>query len=759
MPPIPTQLAQILNTVQQPGKFYAAGAAEIYAPSLAVEGIGPIALPLLPFQAEQLIALAERAPYGKGEETLVDTNVRRTWQIGADKIRIGGKYWAQNLDEMVAYVTEKLGVACPVTAELYKLLVYDTGSFFVSHRDTEKAPGMFATLVIVLPSLYTGGALLVRHRGQEARLELNTTEPSEVAFAAFYADCLHEVLPITSGCRLTLIYNLLRTDKTETTAPPDYRDEQTVLADWLLAWGGQPVEDGGPVKLIYPLEHAYTQAELSFSALKGADANRAAVAVAAAEQAGCDLHLALVSIEESGYAEHDYYRSRRRGRWNDDDEDDEFEIGEVTESNQFLSHWRKPDDSQPPLNEFPFEDEELCLPDAFEGLKPDELEFQEATGNAGASFERTYRRAALVFWPRARRLAVLNQADLSITLPYLHDLAERWAQSGEGSESPLWLEAHELAGHMLRTWPPAHDYYPSNSGQAAQMLDTLWRLQDADRIDDCLATVSATGNYNLGDNENLVRATGLLPPPRAAELVKRIIAQCTPMNPGACADLLARCAIEPWADEPPTRLSRAAKTLADALPGDPQTPPPADYWRRAAIEPRFVVDLMSALERIAPDLAQQTADNLLARPATYGFDSILVPALLSLAGQSGAAIGRLREACLEHLYKRIAEPLEPPGDWTRASAIACQCRHCAELSRFLANSEQKEWSFKAVQHDRSHVEDSIRRAVCDLNIRTEKRGSPHTLVCVKNQASYQRRVRQHEQDLEHQAALRQAGNT
>jgi hypothetical protein len=35
-------------------------------------------------------------------------------------------------------------------------------------------------------------------------------EPDELAYAAFYADCLHEMRPITAGHRLTLIYNLLR---------------------------------------------------------------------------------------------------------------------------------------------------------------------------------------------------------------------------------------------------------------------------------------------------------------------------------------------------------------------------------------------------------------------------------------------------------------------------------------------------------------------------------------------------------------------
>ena len=67
------------------------------------------------------------------------------------------------------------GLGCqqtPVTAGLYKLLLYDAGGFFVSHRDTEKTKGMFGTLVIVLPSLHRGGELVVRHAGREVSLDL-----------------------------------------------------------------------------------------------------------------------------------------------------------------------------------------------------------------------------------------------------------------------------------------------------------------------------------------------------------------------------------------------------------------------------------------------------------------------------------------------------------------------------------------------------------------------------------------------------------
>ena len=326
MPSMTTELAGLLSTIQRPGDFYATGSIEIFAPSLEVEGVGPIALPLLPVQAEQLIAAAEQAPYGRGEETLVDTAVRRTWQINADQVHIEGRHWQRDLAAIVKRAAEGLGVTKPVVAELYKLLVYDQGSFFVEHRDTEKAPGMFATLIIGLPSHYRGGELRVRHRGREALLDLRRPEPSEVAFAAFYADCVHEVLPITSGCRLTLIYNLLlHPAKGRLPEPPSYEAEQAAVVDLLRQWTaakGLP-DDDSPEKLIYPLHHAYTPAALAFDALKGADAAVAAVLVPAAEQADCDLHLALVSIEESGSAEYTgYYGSRRR--WSDEDEDQPF---------------------------------------------------------------------------------------------------------------------------------------------------------------------------------------------------------------------------------------------------------------------------------------------------------------------------------------------------------------------------------------------------------------------------------------------------
>jgi predicted 2-oxoglutarate/Fe(II)-dependent dioxygenase YbiX len=771
MPGICEALAELLSTVRRPGDFFASGHLELLAPRLTVDGVGQIALPLLPVQAEHLIAAAERAPYGRGAATIVDTSVRRTWQIAPDRIRLDGKHWQATLDRAVTLAATGLGVDEPVSAELYKLLIYDKGSFFVSHRDTEKEPGMFATLVLALPSLSSGGELVVRHKEREARLDLANDDPSEMTFAAFYADCVHEVLPITEGCRATLVYNLIRKGKDKgkggTLRPPSY-DAETVRAAALLGeWGKSKTsaDDGVPEKVVYPLEHAYSLAELDFASLKGADAAVAALLASAAPQAECDLHLALVSIEESGSA---ICTGVYRGR-------EEFEVEEVNDRSELLTEWRRADREPVALGEIPIEEDEVSLPDALVDMKPDEEHFHEATGNEGASYERSYRRAALVLWPRQRRLAVINQAGPAATLPYLESLAAKWIGSGAQQDSALWIEAHELSGHILDTWPD-RDWYSTGGddkddetgdGAADQkrtglagLLTALTALRDETRIAAALTLITARRGHDKSDNAAILGAMALFPPERAAGMIEAIIAShASDALAPCCALLRAAIAGLPFAAEPKL-LAAAAKGLVASLPGDPALAP-IDRWGRKRYDTPgagTAANLVRIAESVDADLARRLAGHLLAWPKTYDVDRALVPAVKRLleggAPSFGTAMTDLLAACLAHLEMRTAEPLEPPPNWSRASNIRCSCEHCVALRRFLASPETETSTLKAAQQFRSHVEGEIRTARADLDVTTERRGSPHGLVCRKNSASYERRVAQRQRDLADIAVLK-----
>lgn len=755
---VAARLAEALSTVRQPGDFCVSGKAEILAPSIEVDGVGPVALPLLPLQAERLVAVAERAPFGRGEATIVDTAVRRTWQIGAGRVRLGGRHWKSTLDGIVARVAAGFGLGDTIVAELYKLLVYDEGSFFRSHRDTEKAPGMFATLVVAMPSVSEGGDLVVRHRGAETRLDLRTSDPSEAAFAAFYADCVHEVLPVTSGCRLALVFNLVRRGAGATPQPPDYGTERERLGALLADWRNDPA---APDKAVCLLDHAYTPAELGFGSLKGADAGRVDVLAAAAAEAGCVLSLALLTIEESGIAEVSEAAAYGRRRW---PAEDELEAGEVLDRAVLLSEWRCRDGFEVPPDPLPVEDDEVVPPDGLDELEPDEEYFQEATGNEGASFERTYRRAVAVLWPGERLPAVLCQAGLRVTVPRLRALTERWEAAGEPAGSSPWQAAHELGRIMVERlaveawWP----YGDGEQSAAAVLLELLLRLRDVEGIESLLAAMPV-GEKRQGlqeaDQAAILSAVGALPAERRAGHLERIVAGTAHVSPEACAALLAAAAGDASAERR-DELRAAAAALVDAVPAaDPDGARDRRYrgWGRDPwAAPELVVRLLTALSAVEPALAERAAERILAAPDRFGLDSVVVPAAVALAATSlarDAAVGRLRAAAVAHLDARVAVPLAPPSDWSRPAGISCPCPNCAALSRFLADPAEKTWTLKAVAHVREHVEATIRRAGCDIDAKTLRKGSPLTLLCTKNRATHDRLAAQRERDLEALASL------
>jgi hypothetical protein len=282
------------------------------------------------------------------------------------------------------------------------------------------------------------------------------------------------------------------------------------------------------------------------------------------------------------------------------------------------------------------------------------------------------------------------------------------------------------------------------------------RLGNVERIDAFLAELSAEGHYAAPDNGAIVRAAALLPAPRATELLVRIVRRNAPAHLSACGDLLSRYAAAPTGAK--ADLKQIGAALIDALPGDPTGREQVATWMRPMpVKPGFVVDLLTATSRIGAGLAARAIEHLLAWPKTYKPDDVLVPAALAIAklveSRAWPAVGRLREASLDHLRRRIALPLEAPRDWTRTNRLKCTCGDCRGLGAFLVAPDQQQWRLKAVQDRRTHVEQNVRSAACDLDLTTERRGSPHTLVATKNQASYERRARQRRQDLEHVSAL------
>ncbi|KAL8686575.1 MAG: hypothetical protein Q9218_007009 [Villophora microphyllina] len=72
------------------------------------------------------------------------------------------------------------------------MLLYEEGSLFKAHRDTEKAPGMFATLVVMLPSEHEGGDVLVQLGNRKKTLKASESNEFHCSFLAWRDDAEDE---------------------------------------------------------------------------------------------------------------------------------------------------------------------------------------------------------------------------------------------------------------------------------------------------------------------------------------------------------------------------------------------------------------------------------------------------------------------------------------------------------------------------------------------------------------------------------------
>jgi hypothetical protein len=199
---------------------------------------------------------------------------------------------------------------------------------------------MFATIIILLPSLYSGGQAHVSHGSTSKIFDLASTSDFTTSLLTWYTDVMHEVKPVTSGYRLALSYNLIHTSPgIPRPTFPNMHTAVTKLHHILHKWskGGyeeSPNEDGENDVVAYLLEHKYSHVNIKMGALKGQDAHFVANIRDVALQEWIMVCLANLEYNVSGVADDDGrgyyggYGGRKRNRWYDDSDDDEFGYGD-----------------------------------------------------------------------------------------------------------------------------------------------------------------------------------------------------------------------------------------------------------------------------------------------------------------------------------------------------------------------------------------------------------------------------------------------
>ena len=628
---------------------------------------------------------------------------------------------------------------------------------------------MIATLSLSLPVAGDGGELLVRHNGREIVVDMNVVEPSELAFAAFYADCAHEIRPVVEGHRLSLVFNLcLRPgDRSTPREAPDYTSQIDRIAKHLVAWQD---DDFAAEKLVWLLDHQYSEAGLSIDGLKNADAARAQVLATAAERAECELHAAILHIEEHGSAT--YLGQYVDGwGWNEGRVED-MEMDEVFDGRHWLDGWVNRDGTRPLLGELKLLDGELLPHGALDNAIPDEQRLHEASGNEGVSLERAYRHAALVLWPRSRTLEIVASAGIGGAVAWVASELDRNAGVADA-------RIGRLASELVDMWPTGRSGHGKES--RARMLGLLSAVRDKACLSRFLHEV-ILAHYTGSENEDLPASLNVIGPKVAGRFLLALVDAHFTQRPKETLDLLRRLREErsksagrAWNDALREGMRSVLRTVSAAPAARKKArsarPPAGRSPSIASLPPETATGATEPDRRLLKQLTDQAVRDLftlawrwrlmseadaaagaiatlsrLARP-----DRALPAALSELHAEKGladtATFATLWRHATGSLLKRSATPPKEPRHWKIAADIDCKCDLCADLQAFCKDPAAKVARFPLRAELRGHLHRIIEYNKLDIDHETERRGRPYTLVCTKNRASHKRRLAEYSKDV------------
>ncbi|EXJ60531.1 hypothetical protein A1O7_04684 [Cladophialophora yegresii CBS 114405] len=423
------EIFDVLSIAQGPSAFACGGGLEsAQNPGLYLEDHGIIGLPLSQHDAQTIISKSQQSPFGKGSQTIVDTSIRKSWQLDPSQFTIRNPKWQQAVDNVARKIHGALVLDIEpdrFSAELYKLLLYEPGAFFKPHKDSEKAPGMFGTLVICLPSAHEGGELILSFNGETKSIETAPNSEFAMSYAAWYADVLHEVKPVTSGYRLVLTYNLIRhgaTKEGQVTPAKTFEHKYNLVA--ALTRYNEYLQrfDDLPNFLVYRLQHEYTQASLRADLLKGADLGQLQCLKQVADELGFELYLA--NMEKEITKTDDGYDNRHYGYYDEEEDEDEEEGEEEQEQEEeelsrsiTLTYIADLAGSRMyhPVNfaqsGIAVEEENFVDPIDEDDEEPDEEDHSGYTGNEGCTATFRYHNTVILIVPPARKVEFLYECD------------------------------------------------------------------------------------------------------------------------------------------------------------------------------------------------------------------------------------------------------------------------------------------------------------------------------------------------------------
>lgn len=732
------QLLNVLEEIKGSGSFVTTDSKKFIFPGLEVRGVGEVGFPVNPLEIKEMIKIAHKAPFGKGSETVLDPAVRSAWEIDASEITFNNSDWGDFIADIVKQIKPGLGIeGHTISANLYKLLIYESGDFFLTHKDSEKEKGMFGTLIIGLPAKHTGGELIVKFDGKTEIIDFSgPSNQYKIPFAAFYADCEHEIKPITSGYRVCLIYNLVQDKGKEKIELHQLGGFTERLSAILKA-----SEDEADIPKIVLLGHQYTPSHFTMESLKLNDRPKAEALILAAEKAGFYAKLGLVTSYQAGQLEMDYSkgssRSRGRGRYYDDFDDyDDDELsengtmGEVYDERIEVEHWMQ--QGVPPLRNIHFDEEDLISSIKLNEGDPVAKEAEGYTGNAGMEMYYWYHYGAVFLWPKKYQYEMLTDLSSDNKLEWISWYNSHWDTIGTDEKAVIKRLAEEgIGGNGSRN---DSDYSP--------LANWLINLNDEKYIEE------------KGSNF-LINYFGSITVESWIKLFKAYSIGCFEKIFTMAGGNGQISSVNHLTDVLNALLVDTDDYRAFVMDQTNQIPAYVHKLNLSGKDAHAVakdilrnVLKLSGLKTNDITWLKNTSDAFSRQLIREYVNDVLVKTMLE-SGKGLAFAGQIMEICKTDLNQRVHNKPQPPADWSRPlpNSSSFYNKAWAILADFIQSPTQQIFDYQRVQGERSEMENAIRNVTIDLKTETIKKGSPHTLRLIKTQDAYQRELAKWEADV------------
>jgi hypothetical protein len=711
--------------------FYAENDMDMHSFSITVEEVGTLSMPLTQDNIAQLLRVASPAHFGLGEKTLLDKKVRDTQEIAAHKLQVN--YDEKIMRTMLENMRDVIGLPknATLTPHLHNLLVYGPGQFFKPHQDSEKIEGMIATLILVLPFPHIGGDLVIEHTNKKHIFKSENLQSNLLRAIIFYADCHHQIKKVTQGYRVALTYNVvlsstvLQDQKKKYTNPKlenalrDYFSlTPPLLENTFLK--NSPEEEEKPKKLVYFLDHSYTEHSLNWNFLKGVDALNAQAFRSAAETLGLIPHLALVEIHQS---------------WITDGDENDPEPEELIDSGTTFNHWVGSHNQKLSYDGCFVSDSEICWTKELEEKDLVESEYEGWMGNYGHTIDYWYRRAAIVLWRKTDQLAMYFKLD--------HDqaLAELLASTQKQGQEKYVIDTIQQAGSSLygslRSQATAQDFkqfvqiavYIQNDKLAESILshfsikvieitsvEEIVKLQHAYGVAWCLTLMSAWAERNAHWYSGRNPA-----PENINSLLRRLLSLKVDMK---LALFLLSYSIESTIAQDAYLKKSTPLELAQSL---------KDRLSQLAeiIGASSLVDDQKATEKLV--------QHIISNPSLYPADA-LVDMVIEMRKKGNHAFQLLINLVEKHIASSIREELDKglrtEDDWSIDAKPKCNCEYCKITIAFVKSKIESSKIWPIAQTHRDHIISIFRELGLPISFSHKKEGSPHKLVMIKSDQLY-----------------------